>query len=111
MHATTWEDQSGPVGPVVGHLAKRGDRKLLISTEFGQVSSAKVSDGNETFLLHFITLEPNSLFLPVMLRQDMVSYVHTGINFDEIVTGPSLHIPIFPQNPEFINTAHSPECF
>ncbi|CAI9110731.1 OLC1v1010805C1 [Oldenlandia corymbosa var. corymbosa] len=78
VHATTptWEDQES--GPFVGHLVKRDDRKPLISTEFGQVSGAKVGDGNETFLLHFITLEPNALFLPVMLHQDMLFYVHTG---------------------------------
>lgn len=65
------------LGPVV----KRSERKSIISTENGQVSSLRVTDGTTgSYHLQFITLEPNSLFLPVVLHSDMVFYVHTGIN-------------------------------
>ncbi|XP_027178581.1 vicilin-like seed storage protein At2g18540 [Coffea eugenioides] len=76
VHATAGED--GQIAPGAGHLVKKGERQPIISTEFGEVSGVRVSDGNETFNIHLITLEPNSLFLPVMLHQDMVFYVHTG---------------------------------
>ncbi|KAL3533523.1 hypothetical protein ACH5RR_007044 [Cinchona calisaya] len=73
LHVTASENQDVP-----GHLVKRDERQSIISTEFGEVLGANVYDGNETFRLQFITLEPNSLFLPVLLHQDMVFYVHTG---------------------------------
>lgn len=63
----------------LGPLIKRAERKTVISTENGEVSSVTVADGT-TYHLQFITLEPNSLFLPVVLHTDMVFYVHTGIH-------------------------------
>lgn len=74
-NAESEEQSFGGLGPFL----KRNHRETIISTEFGEVSEAKVTDGNESFQLHFITLEPNSLFLPVFLNLDMVFYVHTGI--------------------------------
>lgn len=66
----------------LGPLVKRGERKLVVSTENGEVSSVRVADGiTGSYHLQFITLEPNSLFLPVVLHADMVFYVHTGIDF------------------------------
>ncbi|XVF15722.1 hypothetical protein REPUB_Repub09cG0180100 [Reevesia pubescens] len=66
-------------GSAVGHLVQKRDRKPLIVTEYGEISAVKVSDGIKgPFHLQFITLEPNSLFLPVLLHADMVFYVHTG---------------------------------
>ncbi|XP_009590474.1 vicilin-like seed storage protein At2g18540 [Nicotiana tomentosiformis] len=63
----------------LGPLVKRGERKLVVSTENGEVSSVRVADGiTGSYHLQFITLEPNSLFLPVVLHADMVFYVHTG---------------------------------
>nr|ABU45211.1 unknown [Solanum bulbocastanum] len=60
-------------------LVKRAERKTIISTENGQVSSVTIADGTTgSYHLQFITLEPNSLFLPVVLHSDMVFYVHTG---------------------------------
>ncbi|KAG5623532.1 hypothetical protein H5410_008750 [Solanum commersonii] len=68
-------ENEGPLGPLV----KRAERKTVISTENGEVSSVTVADGTTGFYhLQFITLEPNSLFLPVVLHSDMVFYVHTG---------------------------------
>ncbi|KAL2498450.1 RmlC-like cupins superfamily protein [Abeliophyllum distichum] len=37
-----------------------------------------ITSGCRSYHLQFITLEPNSLFLPVLLHADMVFYVHTG---------------------------------
>ncbi|XVF59588.1 hypothetical protein PTKIN_Ptkin07bG0287900 [Pterospermum kingtungense] len=64
----------------VGHyLVKKHERKTLTVTEYGEISAAKLSDGTRgPYHLQFITLEPNSLFLPVLLHADMVFYVHTG---------------------------------
>ncbi|KAL0343319.1 UNVERIFIED_CONTAM: Vicilin-like seed storage protein [Sesamum angustifolium] len=62
-----------------GPLVKREERRALVSTEYGQISAVRVRDAvSGSHLLHFITLEPNSLFLPVVLHADMVFYVHTG---------------------------------
>ncbi|CAN4083242.1 unnamed protein product [Withania somnifera] len=63
----------------LGPLVKRAERKSVISTENGEISSVRVADGTTgSYHLQFITLEPNSLFLPVVLHSDMVFYVHTG---------------------------------
>ncbi|KAI3451728.1 hypothetical protein Pfo_008393 [Paulownia fortunei] len=62
-----------------GPLVKKEQRSTLVSTEYGEISAARVSDNiNGSYLLHFFTLEPNSLFLPVILHADMVFYVYTG---------------------------------
>ncbi|KAF3664292.1 putative F-box protein-like [Capsicum annuum] len=63
----------------LGPLVKRSERKSVVSTENGEVSSVRVADGTSGFYhLQFITLEPSSLFLPVVLHSDMIFYVHTG---------------------------------
>jgi hypothetical protein len=68
------EDVSG-----VGPLVKKDERRSLVVTEYGEVSATKISDGiGGLYHLHFLTLEPNSLFLPVLLHADMVFYVNTG---------------------------------
>lgn len=63
-------------GPVV----QRDQRKILFDTEDGEVSATNVKDGQNTphYHLQFFTLEPNSVFLPVLLHAAMVFYVHTG---------------------------------
>lgn len=70
-----WKEQSLEG---LGALVKKYERSTIVSTEYGDVSEAVVTDGNRPFQLHFITLEPNSLFLPVLLHYDMVFYVQTG---------------------------------
>lgn len=86
-----YDVKAGPVRPMV----KRDERRSLIETECGRISAAKIStDGTRRpYYLQFITLEPNSLFLPALLHSDMVFYVHTGtlilyvnIKFDMILT-------------------------
>ncbi|TYH44701.1 hypothetical protein ES332_D11G213000v1 [Gossypium tomentosum] len=63
----------------VGQLVLKHDRKLLTQTEHGDISAAIVTDGTKgPYHLQFITLEPNSVFLPVLLHANMVFFVHTG---------------------------------
>ncbi|RAL52510.1 hypothetical protein DM860_017204 [Cuscuta australis] len=61
-------------------LVKKGERETTVSTEDGEVSTVRISDGigNGRFHIESITLEPNALFLPVLLQSEMVFYVHTG---------------------------------
>ncbi|CAI8588729.1 unnamed protein product [Vicia faba] len=63
-------------GPVV----QRDQRKILFNSEDGKISATNVKDGQNTppYHLQFFTLEPNSVFLPVLLHAAMVFYVHTG---------------------------------
>ncbi|EYU44671.1 hypothetical protein MIMGU_mgv1a005048mg [Erythranthe guttata] len=62
-----------------GFLVKKEKRTTVVSTEYGEISAARATDNiNGSYLLHFFTLDPNSLFLPVVLHADMVFYVHTG---------------------------------
>ncbi|KAK8710360.1 hypothetical protein V6N13_145687 [Hibiscus sabdariffa] len=64
----------------VGQLVLKHQRKLLTRTEHGEISAASITDGAKApYHLQFITLEPNSVFLPVVLHADMVFFVHTGI--------------------------------
>lgn len=74
---------------VNAEVVKREERRTLVSTEYGEISAARVSDNiNASYLLHFFTLELNSLLLPLILHSDMVFYVHTGkikINSDSIL--------------------------
>ncbi|XP_022028160.1 vicilin-like seed storage protein At2g18540 isoform X2 [Helianthus annuus] len=62
-----------------GTVVTLDQRRVVVSTEFGEISTVKVSDGKEGFYdLQFITMEPNSLFVPVHLHSDMVFYVNSG---------------------------------
>lgn len=63
-------------GPVV----EKDQRRTLLTTEYGEITAIDVNEGHKELPYHlqFITLEPNSLFLPVLLHADMVFYVHTG---------------------------------
>lgn len=62
-------------------VKRANERKSLLKTEFGEISAVNFNDGSRfgPYHLQFITLEPNSLFLPVLLHSDMVFYVHTGM--------------------------------
>lgn len=76
VEATLSEDVPAAARP---YLVKRGHRRSLVATDYGEISSVDISSGtNGTYHLQFITLEPNSLLLPVLLHADMVLYVHTG---------------------------------
>lgn len=77
LHAKGWSG-NGDWG--AGPLFPKDKRETIVSTEYGEISAAQVSDGTRrgSYHLQFFTLEPNSLFLPVLLHTDMVFYVHTG---------------------------------
>ena len=61
-------------------LITREKRRTVALTDSGQISAVEVDDGYRgPYHLQFITMEPSSLFLPVMLQTDMVFYVHSGI--------------------------------
>ncbi|KAG7993971.1 hypothetical protein I3843_01G031500 [Carya illinoinensis] len=62
----------------VGPLVRKDQRRSLVVTEYGEVTATDISDGIGLYHIQFITLEPNSLFLPVLLHADMFFYVHTG---------------------------------
>lgn len=63
-----------------GPTVRKEERWPLESSEFGEVSGVKISDGeNGCYHLHFITMDANSLFLPVHLYSQMVFYVNSGI--------------------------------
>jgi hypothetical protein len=79
LNALSSEEQSvkSHKGPVV----KREQRRTLFETEYGEISATDVKEGhNKTpnYHIQFFTLEPNSVFLPVLLHAAMVFYVHTG---------------------------------
>ena len=63
-------------------MVKRANERIpILKTEYGEISAVDFDDGTRfgRYHLQFITLEPNSLFLPVLLHSDMVFYVHTGM--------------------------------
>ncbi|KAK7367434.1 hypothetical protein VNO80_09446 [Phaseolus coccineus] len=66
--------------PQEGPVVEKDQRRTLLVTEFGQITALDIKEEPEKLPYHlqFITLEPNSLFLPVLLHADMVFYVHTG---------------------------------
>ncbi|KAK9136385.1 hypothetical protein Syun_015715 [Stephania yunnanensis] len=65
---------------VTAFVIGKDRRKEIAVTEYGQISAVDVHDQirGAHYHLQFITLEPNSLFLPVILHADMIFYVHSG---------------------------------
>nr|KYP66731.1 Vicilin-like antimicrobial peptides 2-2 [Cajanus cajan] len=63
-----------------GSVVEKDQRRTLLATEYGEITAIDIKEGPEKppYHLQFFTLEPNSLFLPVLLHADMVFYVHTG---------------------------------
>ncbi|XP_068345100.1 vicilin-like seed storage protein At2g18540 [Pyrus communis] len=85
LHAANALKNEGEIGSggdgaaPAGSLVKKDQRRSLVSTEYGEVWSVDVNDGHrKPYHIQFITLEPNSLFLPVLLHAYMVFYVNTG---------------------------------
>ncbi|KAK1288780.1 hypothetical protein QJS10_CPB19g00481 [Acorus calamus] len=63
-----------PVGP----LFTKEERRTLAFTESGRISAVDIDVGRRgPYHLEFITLEPNSLLLPLHLHTDMVFYVQS----------------------------------
>nr|CAB3501725.1 unnamed protein product [Digitaria exilis] len=71
-----WGRMSGRVG---GQVVEKERRRAVAETEAGRVTAVDVADAAGTaYRLHFITMDPGALFLPVQLHADMVFYVHSG---------------------------------
>lgn len=52
---------------------------MVAASDAGLVTAVDVADAAGTaYRLHFITMSPGTLFLPVQLHADMVFYVHSG---------------------------------
>ncbi|KAJ0556897.1 putative rmlC-like cupin domain superfamily, rmlC-like jelly roll protein [Helianthus annuus] len=68
----------GPVPVSDGPIVKKDKRWPLVSSGFGEISAVKIRDGNGSYYLQFITLNPRALFLPVYLHSDMLFYVNSG---------------------------------
>lgn len=64
-------------------LITKEQRRAFASTDFGEISAVDVDGYGGPYHLQFITMEPDSLFLPVLLQTDMVFYVDSGA-FSEI---------------------------
>lgn len=83
LHGGGEEKEGGSLVPISakhGAVVKRDQRWNVFSTDSGEISAVKVSDGKYGFYhLQFITMEPDSLFLPVHLHSDMVFYVDSGM--------------------------------
>lgn len=60
-------------------LAKKNEWRSVVSTDYGKISDVKIGDGvNGSYYLQLIEMDPNALFLPVILHADMILYVHSG---------------------------------
>ncbi|PWA69797.1 rmlC-like jelly roll fold protein [Artemisia annua] len=75
--------QGGRRGGVVpvseGPIVRRNERSPIMVSDFGEISAVKISNGENGFYhLHFITMNPRSLFLPVYLHSEMLFYVNSG---------------------------------
>ncbi|XP_010905079.1 vicilin-like seed storage protein At4g36700 [Elaeis guineensis] len=70
---------NGEEFPSFGPLVTRESRRTLVTTDSGMITAVDVHDGYKgLYHLQFITMEPSSLFLPVLLHTDMLFYVQTG---------------------------------
>lgn len=80
LHGVKASSEEHHVTPIVGPVVEKGQRRTLIDTEYGEISSIAIKGGHREppYHLQFFTLEPNSVFLPVLLHANMVFYVRTG---------------------------------
>lgn len=66
-------------GVVGGQVVEKERRRVVAASDAGTVTAVDVADAEGTaYRLHFITMDPGALFLPVQLHADMVFYVHSG---------------------------------
>jgi hypothetical protein len=66
-------------GVVGGQVVEKPRRRLVADSDAGTVTAVDVTDAEGTaYRLHFITMDPGALFLPVQLHADMVFYVDSG---------------------------------
>jgi len=66
-------------GALGGQVVEKERRRAVAESEAGSVTAVDVAGAAGTaYRLHFITMDPGALFLPVQLHADMVFYVHSG---------------------------------
>jgi hypothetical protein len=74
-----WWHGAGGEASGGGHLVQKEWRRVVAASDAGLVTAVDVADAAGTaYRLHFITMSPGTLFLPVQLHADMVFYVHSG---------------------------------
>ncbi|KAL6867300.1 hypothetical protein ACP4OV_015324 [Aristida adscensionis] len=62
-----------------GQVVEKERRRVVAAGEAGTVTAVDVADAaGDAYRLHFITMDPGALFLPVQLHADMVFYVDSG---------------------------------
>ncbi|KAG8073862.1 hypothetical protein GUJ93_ZPchr0006g45947 [Zizania palustris] len=62
-----------------GHVVEKERRRVVAASDAGLVTAVDVADAaGSAYRLHFITMNPGALWLPVQLHADMVFYVHGG---------------------------------
>lgn len=69
-------------------LIKKDQWKPIFASKFGQISTVQIGDGcggMGPYKIHSITLEPNTLLLPLLLHSDMVFFVDSGTKTAYIV--------------------------
>ncbi|KAL9245977.1 hypothetical protein vseg_019567 [Gypsophila vaccaria] len=73
---------SGRVHYERARVVRKGERTTVFKSEFGSISTVDIDDGtgrrSSNYHMQFISMQPNSLFLPVLLHADMVLYVKSG---------------------------------
>nr|GFA29398.1 vicilin-like seed storage protein At2g18540 [Tanacetum cinerariifolium] len=71
--------RGGAVPVSEGPIVRNNERSPIMFSDFGEITAVKISNGENGFYqLHFITMNPRSLFLPVYLHSEMLFYVNSG---------------------------------
>jgi hypothetical protein len=71
-------DRGVPVS--YGPKVKKDERWPIVLSDYGKITAVKISDGiNGFYYLQFITMQPQSMFLPVQLYSEMILHVNSGI--------------------------------
>uniref|UniRef100_A0A0D9VQR9 Cupin type-1 domain-containing protein n=1 Tax=Leersia perrieri TaxID=77586 RepID=A0A0D9VQR9_9ORYZ len=74
-----WQGGAEASGGGGGQLVRKEWRRVVSASDAGLVTAVDVADAaGSVYRLHFITMSPGTLFLPVQLHADMVFYVHSG---------------------------------
>ncbi|GJY57850.1 kinase-like domain, phloem protein 2-like protein [Tanacetum coccineum] len=76
---TALGDSGGGVPVSYGPKVKKDERWPIVSSDYGEITAVKISDGiNGFYYLQFITMQPQSMFLPVQLYSEMILHVNSG---------------------------------
>ncbi|PWA33428.1 rmlC-like jelly roll fold protein [Artemisia annua] len=73
-------DSGGGGVPVsYGPKVKKDERWPIVLSDHGKITPVKISDGiNGLYYLQFITMQPQSMFLPVQLYSEMILHVNSA---------------------------------